>query len=322
MSVAPAFDQNIIAVVWDFDKTLIQGYMQEPLFRAYGVDSRKFWEEVGGLEEHYRMQGIRVNRDTIYLNHLLTYVLQGPLAGLNNERLRNLGKELVFFPGLPEFLSELRNFVENDPKYRAFGIHLEHYVVSTGFAETIKGSAIAPFVHGIWGCEFAEDAAPKGYLQGLASSPNPKKQITQVVMALDNTSKTRFLFEINKGANLHPEIDVNSTMENENRRVPFPHMIYIADGPSDVPAFSIVNLGGGLTYAVYSPSRREGFLQVNSLLRQGRIQMYGPADYSEGSQTRLWLVEHVRMIADSIVARRQENIRASASAPPRHLEES
>lgn len=31
---------NIIAVVWDFDKTLLNGYMQEPIFKYYGIDEK------------------------------------------------------------------------------------------------------------------------------------------------------------------------------------------------------------------------------------------------------------------------------------------
>ena len=34
-------DQNIIAVIWDFDKTFVNGYMQRLIFEEYkvGVDS-------------------------------------------------------------------------------------------------------------------------------------------------------------------------------------------------------------------------------------------------------------------------------------------
>ncbi len=32
------FPQNVIAMVWDFDKTLIPGNMQTPLFRKYDID--------------------------------------------------------------------------------------------------------------------------------------------------------------------------------------------------------------------------------------------------------------------------------------------
>ena len=45
----PSSTQNVIACVWDFDKTLIPGYMQEPIFRRFKVDESSFWDEVNGL---------------------------------------------------------------------------------------------------------------------------------------------------------------------------------------------------------------------------------------------------------------------------------
>lgn len=331
MKQAP-FEQNIIAMVWDCDKTLISSYMQDPLFRHYGVDGKKFWAEVNALKARYAQQGISVNSDTSYLNHILTYVKAGLFKGLNNSLLREFGKELVFYPGLPDFFGEIKKIIAEDPKYKAFDIRLEHYVVSTGFAETIRGSAIAPYVDGIFGCEFIEDVLPPGFLDGgdaaglkssaaaaelgLAAGP----EISQVACALDNTSKTRYLFEINKGSNKYPEtIDVNSSIARESRRVPFENMIYIADGPSDVPAFSILNYNGGSTFAVYPKGDVKAFRQVDALRRDNRVQMFGEADYETASQSWLWLTEKVRAIADSIVERKQAAIRNSAGAPPTHL---
>ena len=320
-----AFEQNIIAMVWDCDKTLISSYMQEPLFRRFNVDGAKFWQEVNALKTRYAAQGISVNSDTSYLNHILTYVKAGLFKGLNNKMLREFGKELVFYPGLPDFFGEVKKLIEEDPKYKAFDIRLEHYVVSTGFAETIKGSAIAPFVDGIFGCEFIEDVLQPGFLddtrsQAPGSRYEDSKEISQVACALDNTSKTRYLFEINKGSNKYPEtIDVNSSIARSSRRVPFENMVYVADGPSDVPAFSILNYNGGSTFAVYPKGDVKGMRQVESLRRDGRVQMYGEADYSEATTSWLWLTEKARAIADKIVATKQAAIKNSAGAPPTHL---
>ena len=325
MPKAP-FEQNIIALVWDCDKTLISSYMQEPLFRHYGVDGAQFWREVNALREYYGRSGVHVNPDTSYLNHVLTYVKQGLFKGLSNKLLREFGSELVFYPGLPEFFGNIRQLVENDPKYKAFDIKLEHYVVSTGFAETIRGSAIAPFVDGIFGCEFIETPALPGFVGaakvGAAETcaAPAEGEISQVACALDNTSKTRYLFEINKGSNKYPDdIDVNSTIAHSDRRVPFENMLYIADGPSDVPAFSILNYNGGQTFAVYPKGDKQAFRQVDKLRRDGRVQMFGEADYTEGSQSWLWLTEKVTSIADRIVRSKQAAIKNSVSAPPGHL---
>ena len=325
------FEQNIIAMVWDCDKTLISSYMQDPLFKHFNVDGGKFWQEVNALKAYYGKQGISVNSDTSYLNHILTYVKAGLFKGLNNALLREFGKELKFYPGLPQFFGEVKSLINDDEKYKAFDIRLEHYVVSTGFAETIRGSAIAPFVDGIYGCEFIEAPAQPGYLDSLgdvpsatagisnAATPAPS-EISQIASALDNTSKTRYLFEINKGSNKYPEtIDVNSSIARESRRVPFENMVYIADGPSDVPAFSILNYNGGSTFAVYPKGDVKAFRQVDALRRDNRVQMFGEADYETASQSWLWLTEKVRSIADSIVERKQAAIRNSAGAPPTHL---
>ena len=317
MEITRPFEQNVIAMVWDFDKTLIRDYMQVPLFKRYGIDCKQFWDEVNALPEFYAKKGIHINRDTSYLNHILTYVKAGKMRGLSNQILRDCGKELELFPGLPEFFPKIKSLVEENEKFQKAGIKLEHYVVSTGFAETIRGSAVAPYLDGIFGCEFIEEPAQPGFL--TAAEKALDGEISQVASALDNTSKTRYLFEINKGANKFETIDVNSQIAKSNRRIPFENMIYIADGPSDVPAFSILNQSGGVTYAIYPAHDRMAMRQVDALRKDHRIQMYGEADYTEDSMTWMWLSEQVLRIAENLVAKQELNIRKSASKPPAHL---
>lgn len=318
MNNTAAFEQNIVALIWDFDKTLISGYMQAPLFEKFNVDSAQFWNEVRQLEKYYRAQGIRVNPDSIYLNHLLTYIKEGPLQGLTNQTLFELGQELEFYPGLPEFFPQIKAELEAEDLFKRFGIQIEHYIVSTGFAEMIKGCGLADYVSGIWGCEFIETPAPVGYTEHEFPTLTTGG-IQQIATALDNTSKTRALFEINKGANKYEHIDVNSKVKGTNRRVPFDNMIYIADGPSDVPAFSIINQYGGRTYAIYPPGDHAAFRQVDALRQDGRIHMFGEADYRPGTPTHMWLMDHSRQIAEKIASDKEEIIRRSAGEPPKHL---
>lgn len=302
----PVYTQTIIAVVWDFDKTLIPGYMQRPLFEHFTVDESKFWGEVNQQEEIYRHQGCEQVSDVLaYLNHVILYARNGRFKGLNNQLLHDLGEQLIFYPGLPDFFAQLKNKVADNLRWKEHDIVLEHYIVSTGFTRTIRGSAIAPHVDGVWGCEFLENQADEPILD-------------QVGYVLDHTTKTRAVFEINKGVNKNA-IDVNAAFPENERRIPFNNMIYIADGPSDVPVFSVVKKMGGRTYGVYNPEQEKEFLQIKKLQDQGRVQSFGPADYREGSQTWMWLWSSVNDIANRIVTERERSLGEKVGDAPRHL---
>jgi hypothetical protein len=313
------FTQNTIACIWDFDKTLIPEYMQSPLFRRYGVNEKTFWTEANALLEQYRKRGYTISGEIAYLNHLLTYVLAGAMPKLNNKVLRECGAEIAFYPGMPEFFDRSRAWVHEKPEYNKHEITLEHYVVSTGLTEMIRGSAAASKVDGIWGCEFVENPLQPGFLNQKEFELGADAQIAQIGMVIDNTTKTRAIFEINKGTNKNPAIDVNASITMEDRRIPFQNMIYIADGPSDIPSFSVVKKGGGKAYAVHHPSRSGEFAQNDRLRSDGRIDHYGPADYNEGSITSSWLRLHIQQICDRIVADREVALAARVSRPPRHL---
>jgi hypothetical protein len=314
------FEQNVIAIIWDFDKTLAKDYMQKPIFEKYGVNERDFWNENNSLVEKYKEKGINVNKDTIYLNHLLTCVEQGVFEGLNNSLLRELGKKIAFYEGIPDFFSSVKRIIEESEKYKKYHITLEHYIVSTGLAEMIKGSVISPFVEGIWGCEFIEEPIKSNLeIKEYSNTLVAQSCIKQIAYAIDHTSKTRALFEINKGANKYGNIDVNAKLPPNTRRIPFSNMIYIADGPSDVPAFSIIKQNGGKTFAVYPKGEVKHLNQVDKLREDNRIDMYGEADYQEGTLTYLWITEQVKKIADKIYAEKEEAIKRSSSTVPGHI---
>lgn len=314
------FPQNVIAMIWDFDKTLIPGNMQGPLFRRFDIDEAEFWEEVDGLEEFYRSHGYNlIQRDHLYLNHILTYVREGRMPGLGNELLKELGSEIDFYTGMPDFLELARKTIESQPRFAEHQITVEHYVISTGLRQMIMGSAIAPQVDDVWACEFTELVAPPGYGEEQDRLFSPEGEIRQLIYTIDNTSKTRAVFEINKGTNKNPSIDVNAKIAPEDRRVPFQNMIYVADGPSDVPVFSIVGANGGRTYAVYRPGSQREFQQAARLLEQDRVDAFGEADYSDGSHTAMWLMHSAEEIAHRIVNDRQEALSDRMGLPPTHV---
>lgn len=313
---APLYTQTVIAFVWDFDKTLIPSNMQDPIFARFGVDPEVFWEEVDGLTEHYERSGVAIQRDTAYLGHLLSYVRQGVFDGLSNAMLRDLGKELVALPGMPDFMETTRAHVQEIPEFVDEGITVEHYVVSTGLREMIVGSVFGSVVDGIWANTFIEDVAEPGYLTRLPVS-SASTSIAHVGYTIDNTSKTRAIFEINKGINKISGLDVSARMSPDQRRVPMQNIVYIADGPSDVPAFSILNTLGGRTLGVYTVAPENNHAKVKALQEQGRIQGMAEADYRPGEPAYLWLMDTLEQIGFEIVEARRQAFSAIEN-PPSH----
>ena len=277
--------------------------MQKVLFDAYNLNSETFWSEVSQLPATYRGKGCNQVSDTlVYLNHILDYVQEGKFKGLSNDKLKRLGKDIKFYRGLVELLEDLKEIVRHPP-YSKYELSVEHYVVSTGLRKLIEGSEVATSLTDIWGCEFIE---------------NENEQIERVAYVLDDTTKTRAIFEINKGVNKDSNIQVNDSIKEDQRRVPMEHMIYIADGPSDVPVFSVINKHGGRTLGVYDPDNEKKYKDAFRLRKDERINNMEEADYRANEPAARWLKTTVREIADAIVKKREQKREQSVSPAPKH----
>lgn len=238
----------------------------------------------------------------------------GRFKGLNNEKLKSYGPMQHFYPGaidLIKFTNEFLQHSEYSAKYQEYNIKVENYVISTGMRKILEGTDLwkKKWVKGIWGCELIDEINPE----------TQEAELRDIGFTIDNTSKTRALFEINKGIPLHPEIDVNAKVQESSRRVKFNHMIYIADGPSDVPVFSVVKKFGGATFAVYPHGNQEALNQVEKLREDGRVDMYAEADYSEGTTAYMWITHKIEEFANQIYKEERERLAASVSAVPHHL---
>lgn len=300
---------NIIAVIWDCDKTLIDGYMQDPIFEEYHVDSHQFWADENAELNDIEKSGIRVNHDTYYLNYFIKCAQPGGIFdGLNNEKLHEFGKKEKFYPGVLDFFKKIKNMFKDDSRYSELGIQVENYIISTGFAEVIRGSDLMPYIDGMWGCELLD-----------ADNGQGQKALSEVVYTIDNTTKTRALFEINKGIGKIDGIEVNTKIEKDLRRVQFENMIYIADGPSDIPAFSVVNQNGGATFAIYPHGDAEAMKQVEQMREDGRINMYAEADYEENTTANMWITNKINEFAERIRKNEKDKIISVASDTPKHL---
>jgi len=289
--------QNTIAIIYDYDQTLSPTYMQdEVIFPVFGISPENFWRRCGELVKE---QGF--DNELAYMKVLLDCL---EMDRPTNARLRELGAGLTFYNGLPGMFEDFQSQLLS-PEQKAHGITVEHYIVSSGLKVLIEGSRLAPFIRKIFGCEYAVD---------------DRDRITFPKRVISHTQKTQFLFRINKGM-LEMEEDVNDHMPPELRPVPFQNMIYVGDGPTDVPCFTVMRRNGGQAIAVYNPEdpTRASFKKCYQLCTHAdRVKNIAPSDFRPGSHLRLLLEEMVHEVADRIVQRRRDDLEAGTVKAPKH----
>ncbi|MBX7211402.1 MAG: haloacid dehalogenase-like hydrolase [Verrucomicrobiaceae bacterium] len=289
-----ASSQTTIGLIYDYDQTLSPNYMQdEVLFPHFGINAAQFWKKSRELVNDEGYDG-----ELAYLKSMLDYLA---MDRPTNEELRKLGANLRFYKGLPEMFQEL-DTVLND-QHRLYGIKIEHYIVSSGLKALLDGSKLAPFVKRIFGCEFGEDKDGR---------------ITFPKRVISHTTKTQYIFRINKGM-LEPNDDVNDHMAPELRPIPFHNMIYVGDGPTDVPCFTLMKKYGGHALAVYNPDEenRSSFRKCYQLSAHAdRLKHIAPADYRAGGHLRLLLEEMTLEIADNIVRKKKQEIEEGTVSAP------
>ncbi len=263
--------KTIVALLYDFDKTLCTQDMQNYAFiPALGMEPGDFWREanVFGWQQH--MDGI--------LAYMYTMIRKCQELGLPLTRafLSRCGENIVFFPGVIDWFARIDRFAA------LLGVQTEHYVISSGLREIIDGSAIADSFKEIYASEFYYDE------QGRPAWPK---------LAVNFTAKTQFVYRINKGVlDVSDDQTLNASMPDDSKRVPFTNMIYIGDGLSDVPCMKMMRAYGGQAIAVYQDANRPG---VEQLLRQGRVDFIFPADYREGTGLEVTVKNIIRKMAVS-----------------------
>ena len=289
-----AIPQNTIALVFDYDQTLSPRYMQDDvLFPEFGINPESFWAKCNQLVTDHQWDG-----ELAYLKCLLDYL---SMDQVSNKRLEELGANLKLFPGVSDMFDQISTKCLS-LKHQAAGIKVEFYIISSGLKAVIDGSPLKSKVKKIYGCEFGEDE------QGNISFPK---------RAISHTTKTQFLFRINKGLLDHDE-DVNDHMPEDLRPVPFENMLYVGDGPTDVPCFTVMKRFHGHAVAVYNPEdeSRKSFDKCYSLIKTSRVKHIAPADYQEGSHLRLILEKIVTNMADRILKNRIDEVSEGTTNAP------
>ena len=225
---------------------------------AVGKSNKEFWTEANTLAEEQ-------DADMV-LTYMARMIQEAKSKGLSlrREAFQDSGRRVTLFAGVKEWFSRINAYGAGR------GIRILHYINSSGLKEIIEGTEIAHEFRKIYACSFLYD------VDGIAYWP---------AVAVNYTNKTQFIFKINKGVeSVFDSKLVNRYIPENERPVPFKHMIYVGDGTTDIPCMRLVKNSGGHSIAVYNPDRKGASKEMASLIHDNRVSHVCPADYTEGSE--------------------------------------
>ena len=291
---------NKIAIVFDFDITLSPYYQQKEIINHWGEDEARFWDRCTRkvTEEDYDLEHG-------YIKVMLEYMEENEDYQLSNEDLYNLGKQITLYDGLTK--REGQNSIFDDitaitqsEEFKKLGVEVEYYVISGGLTEMIKGALegnnLSSYFKYIFACTLDENK------DGFISFPKE---------TVGHTIKTQKLFKIAKGLNRN----VNDKLDE--LQIPFENIIYLGDGETDIPAFSLINQMGGVSIAVYRESKNsDGSIDETKTkatyeksfefaIKSERAEQLLPADYSSGKPLKIALENYVKILCEKMVQSKQ-----------------
>lgn len=260
----------IVAIMYDFDKTLCTKDMQEYSFiPSLGITGSEFWQYSNDLGQKEHMDSV------LAYMYAMVKISKDKNVPLLREKLVAMGQNVELFDGVEGWFKRISDFgLQN-------GMQVEHYVISSGMKEIIEGTSISQYFKSIFACEFLYDENGNGIW--------PKTDVNY-------TNKTQFVYRINKGVlDIANDVDLNQSMPEDSKRVPFCNMIYIGDGLSDVPCMKMMKAYGGYSIAVYQNKDAK----VEDLLKKGRVDYIYPADYRENTDLDVTVKNIIRKMSIS-----------------------
>lgn len=271
----PLFARNTLALIYDFDGTLTPQPMQEyTVLPQLGIAAADFWDEVNA--EVRRTGGDAI----LAYMRLLVEKIEANKAHVSRKSLRSLARGIRYFPGVESWFERVNRYV-----HTASGgaVRVKHYIVSAGLSEILEGISIKRHFERIYASQYYFNH------HEVACFPT---------IVINDTSKTQYLFRINKGREETRE-SINEYMPEAARPIPFAHMLYIGDGLTDVPCMTVTKNNGGFAVAVHDPGKPQSLEVCRELARANRIDYFAAADYRAGRP----LERRVHTILDIIVAR-------------------
>jgi hypothetical protein len=249
-----------VALIYDFDGTLAKGNMQgHGLLAELGHElETEFWKCGGSISEQQDADEVLV-----YMWRILEDARAKGIR-VTKEYLAGHGRRVPLFPGVDAWFDRIDAFG------RDRDLMIEHYVISSGLFEMIEGCAIATKFRHVFASKYLYNP------DGTAKAPG---------VAINYTTKTQYLFRINKGIlNSWNRKALNIWVPNEERPIPFKRMVFLGDGDTDIPAMKMIRSQGGEAIGVFGDWKSKEHRElIHRLIEEDRVKMVAQADYTEDS---------------------------------------
>lgn len=272
---------DVIALVFDFDDTLAPDSTSGFLAQM-GVDVAQFWSaQVGPLLYEQDWDPVPA-----YLYKMIQLSRGGAHGRITRDSLEQWGRRLPLHDGVETLFERLRAMVRAQHPQ----VQLEFYLISSGIGDVVRHTPIAHEFTDIWASEFNYDD------DGAIEFPR---------RIVSFTDKTRYLFHIQKGiigpASRGKPFEVNRKVPEDKLRVPFEQMIFVGDGYTDIPCFSLIRRSGGVAFGVWDPRHKEKRSRAWGFIQEGRVSNLNQARYDSDAELYQWLEEAVGGLASRMV---------------------
>lgn len=272
---------DVIALIFDFDDTLApdstSGFLEH-----IGVDTQAFWSNRVD-------QRIKQGWDPVpaYLYEIIQLSKHSEQP-ITQKALQQWGQILPLHNGVETFFDRLRQQVRDiHPQ-----VQLEFYLISSGMGDVVRHTRIAHQFTQIWASEFAY---------------NDQQAIEFPRRIVSFTDKTRYLFHIQKGiigpAFESKPFEVNRKVAEDRLRIPFDQMVFVGDGYTDIPCFSLIRQSGGFAFGVWDPKHRDKRSRAWGFIEDGRVSNLNQARYDQDAELYQWLEEAVTSLAGRIAVK-------------------
>ena len=271
--------QNTIAIIYDFDGTLTPKTMQEyTLLPKLGVKSKSFWDEIS-------QEVSKTGAETmmVYMRQLLDHAKNKNIR-ISKDEFMKMGRDIKYYSGVEKWFNNINSYVKKISKN---DVNIKHYIISAGHAEILEGISIKKYIKKIFASEYY-------YRRKVAVFPK---------IVVTDTTKTQFIFRINKGKEKLSQ-SINEHMPETDRPIPFDNIIYIGDGMTDVPSMALIKKSGGHSIAVFKKNNKEQIKISKNLYKAQRVDFIAPANYNQNYP----LFNKTCLLLDFMVAKIRYNL--------------